>query len=232
MRRGVSFAVGVLASLAAGLFAAGVVATPGLSQLPITTGTTGTTTGATTTTRTVEADLIADGVWIGRVEVGGMTPEGARALVQTQFDEPLPLRFGHRTILVTPQRLGANAGIKLAIDQARRAGRNAPLPLVVNLRRGGVRSYVNALARRFDRRGRNAELVGLRDLRPWITKERTGRVLRRRAAVRAIVASLRAHRRSGSRSASICTAACASGSGSASRRGSRSTPRPSADTRS
>src|ERR671923_1315254 len=196
MRRGVSFAVGVLASLAAGLFAAGVVATPGLSQLPITTGTTGTTTGTTTTTRTVEADLIADGVWIGRVEVGGMTPEGARALVQTQFDEPLPLRFGHRTILVTPQRLGANARIKLAIDQARRGAPNTHLPLFVNLRRGGVRSYVNALARRFDRRGRNAELVGLRDLRPWITKERTGRVLRRRAAVRAIVASLRAHRRS------------------------------------
>src|ERR671922_1053499 len=93
MRRGVSFAVGVLACLAAGLLAAGVVATPGLSQLPITTGTTGTTTGSTTT-RTVEADLIAGGVWIGRVEVGGMTPEGGTAPVQTQVGESPPPRIG------------------------------------------------------------------------------------------------------------------------------------------
>src|ERR671922_261991 len=188
MRRGVSFAVGVLACLAAGVLAAGVVATPGLSQLPITTGTTGTTTGSTTT-RTVEPDLIADGVWIGRVEVGGMTPEGATALVQTEFGESLPLRFGHRTILVTAQRLGATARIKLAIDQARRAAPNTRVPLFVNLRRGGGSRYVKALGRRFDRRGKDAELVGLRNLRPWITKERTGRVLRRRAAVRAIVAT-------------------------------------------
>src|SRR5919108_613948 len=62
-------------------------------------------------------------------------------------------------------------------------------------RRGGVGRYVKALGRRFDRRGKDAELVGLRNLRPWITKERTGGVLRRRAAVRAIVASLRTHRR-------------------------------------
>src|SRR5918912_2849554 len=102
MRRGVSFALGVPACLAAGVFCAAVLASPGLSQLPITTGTTTTTTTPPTTTRTVEADLIANGVRIGRVEVGGMTPEGARVLAQTEFDEPLQLRFGRRTVLVTP----------------------------------------------------------------------------------------------------------------------------------
>ncbi len=198
MRRGVSFVLGVLACLAAGVLAAAVVATPGLSQLPITTGTTGTTTAttaSTTTTRTVEADLIAEGVWVGRVEVGGMTPEGARVLVQTEFDEPLRLRFGHQTILVAPQRLGASARVKLAIDQARRAEPNVRVPLFVNLRAGGASRYVKALGRRFDRRARNAELAGLRNVRPWITKESVGRVLRQRAAVRGIVAALRTHGR-------------------------------------
>jgi len=201
MRRGVSFLLAVLACAAAGVFAAAVVATPGLSQLPITTVTTGTTTGSTTTTptttttRTVEADLIADGVWVGRVEVGGLTPEGARGLVQSEFDEPLRLRFGRQTILVTPQRLGATARVKLAIDQARRAAPKARIPLFVNLRAGAASRYVNALGRRFDRNGKNAELVGLRKLRPWITEETVGRVLRRRAAVREIVAALRTHRR-------------------------------------
>jgi lipoprotein-anchoring transpeptidase ErfK/SrfK len=197
-RRGVSLVLGVLACGAAGLFSAAVVAEAGPLQLPITTGTTtGTTTTTTvgTTTRAPQANLIPDGVWVGRVEVGGLSPEGATALVRAEFSTALSLRFGHRTILVTPQRLGAAARVKLAIDQARRAQPGARLPLFVNLRRGGVARYVKALGKRFDRSARSAELVGLRNLRPWITKERTGRALRQRPAVRAIVASLRGHRR-------------------------------------
>ena len=202
MRRGVSIVLGVLACAAAGLLAAAVVASPGLSQLPITTGTTtGTittapTTTVATTTRAPQADLIPEGVFVGRVEVGGLTPGGATALVQTEFDEPLTLVFGRKRILVTPQRLGATARVKLAIDQARRAAPGTRLPLFVTLRRGGVSRFVKALGKRFDKQGRNAELVGLRGSRPWITKEQTGRVLKQRPAVRAIVAHLRSHRRS------------------------------------
>jgi len=200
MRRGVSLVAGVLACAAAGLFAAAFVASPGLSQLPpITTGTTGATTTAPTTTRTVEADLIEDGVSIGRVDVSGLTPLAAQDLVQAEFDQPLQLRFGRQTILVTPQRLGATARVKLAVDQARRAAPGTHLPLFVRLRAGGVSRYVKALGRRFDRRARNAELVGLRASRPWITKERTGRAVVQRPAVRDIVAALRSHRRSGLR---------------------------------
>jgi lipoprotein-anchoring transpeptidase ErfK/SrfK len=187
--------MGVLACAAAGLLSAAVVAEAGPLQLPITTGTTTSTTTVGTTTRAPQANLIPVGVWVGRIEVGGLTPEGATALVRAEFGEGLPLRFGHQTILVTPQRLGAAARVKLAIDQARRAQPNTRLPLFVNLRRGGVARYVKALGRRFDRSARNAELVGLRSFRPWITKERTGRVLRQRPAVRAIVAALRTHRR-------------------------------------
>ena len=198
MRRGVSIILGVLACAAAGLLAAAVVAAPGLSQLPITTGTTTviTTTVPTTTTRAPQADLIPEGVFVGRVEVGGLTPAGATALVQTEFGEPLTLVFGRKRILVTPQRLGATARVKLAIDQARRAAPGTQLPLFVTLRRGGVARYVKALGKRFDKHGRNAELAGLRGSRPWITKEQTGRVLKQRPAVRAIVAHLRSHRRS------------------------------------
>jgi lipoprotein-anchoring transpeptidase ErfK/SrfK len=193
MRRGVTVLLGVVVCLAAGVFSAAVVAAPFPLQLPITTGT---TTTAPTTTGRPEADLIPNGVWVGRVEVGGMTPDGAAALVQAEFDEALQLRFGRRAILVTPQRLGAAARIRLAIDQARRAAPDTRVPLFVNLRRGGVGRYVRALGRRFDRPVKNAELVGLRALRPWITKERIGRALRQRPAARAIVAALRTHRRS------------------------------------
>jgi lipoprotein-anchoring transpeptidase ErfK/SrfK len=200
MRRGVALFLAIFGCAGAGLFAAAVVAEAGPLQLPITTGTTTAPTTTTTppppTTTRPQAPVIAPGVRVGNVEVGGLTPEGATALVKTEFDESLPLRFGHRAILVTPQRLGATARIKLAIDQARRATPNTRLPLFVRLRRGGVARYVDALGRRFDKPMRNAELVGLRSLRPWITRERAGRALRRRAAVRAIVAALRTHARS------------------------------------
>ena len=201
MRRGVPVFLSVLACALAGVFAAAVVAEAGPLQLPITTGTTTApttttpTTTAPTTTRAPQAELIAPGVWIGKVEVGGLTPDGARALVQTEFEDSLQLRYGRKTILVTPQRLGASARVGLAVDQARRAAPNTRLPLFVQLRRGGVGRYVQALGRRFDRGMTNAQLVGLRNLRPWITKESPGRVFRRRAAARAIVAALRTHSR-------------------------------------
>ena len=199
--RPVLIVVSALACLLAGLFSASVLASNGpLAMLTTTTGTTTTGTTATTTTvgtttRTPQAELMPAGVFVGKTEVGNLTPAQASVLVKTEFDEWLRLRFGRRTILVTPQRLGATARIRLAIDQARRARPGTRVPLFVNLRPGGVSRYVKALAKRFDRPARNAELTGLRGLRPWITKERVGRALKQRAAARAIVAALRTHSR-------------------------------------
>jgi lipoprotein-anchoring transpeptidase ErfK/SrfK len=193
VRRGVLIVVSTLVCLSAGLFSAGVLASTG-PLTALTTGTTGTTTTGTTTTPP-QAELMPAGVSVGKTEVGGLTPAYAALLVKTEFDEPLALRYGHRTIRVTPQRLGAAARIRLAIDQARRAAPNTRIPLFVTLRTGGVSKYVGALAKRFDRPARDAELAGLRNLRPWITKERTGKALKQRPAVRAIVADLRTHRR-------------------------------------
>jgi lipoprotein-anchoring transpeptidase ErfK/SrfK len=199
--RPVLIVVSALACLLAGLFSASVLASNGpLAMLTTTTGTTTTGTTATTTTvgtttRAPQAALMPAGVFVGKTEVGGLTPGQASVLVKTEFDESLRLRFGRRTILVTPQRLGAAARIRLAIDQARRARPDTRVPLFVNLRPGGVSRYVKALAKRFDRSARNAELTGLRGLRPWITKERVGRALKQRAAARTIVAALRTHTR-------------------------------------
>jgi lipoprotein-anchoring transpeptidase ErfK/SrfK len=198
VRRGVLIVVATFACLLAGLFSAGVLASTG-PLAALTTGTTGTTTIGTTTTAPPQPGLIPAGVHVANVEVAGLAPVDASALVKAAFDEPLVLQFGRQTILVTPQRLGAAARIRLAIDQARRAAPNARIPLFVNLKRGGVSRYVDALAKRFDRPARDARFTGLRNLRPWITKEQTGRALTKRPAVRAIVAALRTHRRAPTR---------------------------------
>jgi lipoprotein-anchoring transpeptidase ErfK/SrfK len=187
-----------LACLLAGLFSAAVLAANGplgtLTTITLPTGTTTTTTIGTTTAPPRDP-LIAEGVLIGKVDVGGMTAAEARTQVQTAFGEPLAIRFGRATLSVVPQKLGATARVRLAVDQARRAAPFARIPLFVTLGSGGVSSYVNRLARRFDRPARDAELTGLRSLRPSITKERVGKVLRQRNAVRRIVAALRTHQR-------------------------------------
>jgi lipoprotein-anchoring transpeptidase ErfK/SrfK len=174
------------ACLAAGVFSAAVLAANGPLAI--------TTTAPTTTAP--EPEVLPVGVVIGKTEVGGLTPVDATGLVKATFDEPLKIRFGHRTILVAPDRLGATARIRLAIEQARQAFPDTHVPLFVDFRPGSVSRYVKALGRRFDRPAKDAELVGLRAQRPWITKEQLGRALRQRAAVRTIVAALRTHQRS------------------------------------
>jgi lipoprotein-anchoring transpeptidase ErfK/SrfK len=202
MRRGVLIVVAALACLLAGLFSAAVLAASGplgtlttitLPTTTITTTTPTTTTG--TTTRAPQSEYIAEGVSVGKTEVGGMTPAEAKAIVQSKFNEALALRFGRTAVSVPPGRLGATARVRLAIEQARRAAPYARVPLFLTLRAGAVSRYVKALALRFDRPARAAELVGLRRLRPWITKERTGKELKQRNAVRRIVAALRTHHR-------------------------------------
>jgi lipoprotein-anchoring transpeptidase ErfK/SrfK len=200
MRRGGLIVAAALACLLAGLFSAGVLAANGplgLAQtITLPTGTTTITTGTTTTTpRPPQAEYIAPGVTVGKADVGGMTPAEARTHVQAAFDAPLSVRIGGSTLSVSPKKLGATARVRLAIDQARRAAPNARVPLFVRLGRGGVSRYVKKIARRFDHPARDAELTGLRRLRPWITKERAGKVVKQRNAARRIVAALRRHER-------------------------------------
>ncbi|HZB34650.1 MAG TPA: L,D-transpeptidase family protein [Gaiellaceae bacterium] len=202
MRRGVLIVVAALACLLAGLFSAAVLAASGplgaltTITLPTTTLTTTTPTTTTgTTTREPQAEYIAEGVSVGKIDVGGMTPAEAKAIVLAKFNEALQIHLGRSAIAVPPGRLGATARVRLAIEQARRAAPDARVPLFVNLRAGGISRYVKALARRFDRTAKDAELAGLRNLRPWITKERAGRELKQRTAVRRIVAALRTHQR-------------------------------------
>jgi lipoprotein-anchoring transpeptidase ErfK/SrfK len=192
MRRGVLIVAAALACLLAGLFSAAVLAANG--PLGILTTTLPTTT-PTTTTAPPAPQLIAEGVTVAKIEVGGMTPAEAKAIVQTRFAEALVIRFGRTTVSISPTRLGATARILLAIDQARRAAPYVRVPLFVTLRAGAVSRTVKTLARRFDRPARAAELAGLRGQRPWITKERVGKELKQRQAVRRIVAALRTHGR-------------------------------------
>jgi L,D-transpeptidase catalytic domain len=189
VRRGVLAGLLAFSLAAAGLLSATVTA--GVRPLAaIATTVTTTTTGATTT---IPGAVIAEGVTIGGVPVGGMTPDDAYAVVGESFSEPLVLIVARHRLEPLPSQLGASARIGEAVSRARNALPNARIALDVQLRRGRVRSYVARVAKRFDTEPVEAQLF-LRRLRPWIAAPRPGRALYRRRAEYAIMGALVANK--------------------------------------
>jgi lipoprotein-anchoring transpeptidase ErfK/SrfK len=129
------------------------------------------------------------GVSIGGVQVGGLTPDVATTAVEQSFQTPLELQVGTTRVLVTPDVLGATPVVDKAIERALAAAPNSIIPLGVTVVPGATASFVATLAKRFDRTAVDSKLF-LRQLRPWLSKERRGHRLDQRRAVRDIGAAL------------------------------------------
>jgi lipoprotein-anchoring transpeptidase ErfK/SrfK len=137
-----------------------------------------------------EAPAIPTGVTIGGLDVGGLAPDAATAAVQQAFQVPLVLHLGSTEITVTPDVLGAVPVIDRAVERALAAQPGAAVSLGVTVN-GGTASFVAQLAQRFSRPATNATL-SLRNLRPWLSKERSGLKLEQRKAVHDINVQLAA----------------------------------------
>ncbi len=125
---------------------------------------------------------IPEGVTIAGVTVGGLTAEAATATVQQEFATPLELEVETTSVLVTPDVLGATPVIDKAIEKALAAQPYAAIPLGVTVVSGAIADFVAKLAQRFDRAAVDSKL-SLRQLRPFLSKERAGRKLDQRRAV-------------------------------------------------
>jgi lipoprotein-anchoring transpeptidase ErfK/SrfK len=134
------------------------------------------------------ATAIPDGVTIAGVVVGGMTPEAATEAVQSEFNLPLTLLVGTTRVQVTPDVLGATAVVDKAVERALVAQPGQAIALGVSVN-GGVATFVAQLAQRFDRTAADAKL-SLRNLRPWLSPEQSGRKLDQRKAVHDINVAL------------------------------------------
>ena len=165
---------------------------------PTTTTTTTSTTTTTTTTTTPpppRPSTIPAGVTIGgSVLVGGLSPARATVVVKEFFARPLTIRAARSTLKVSPKSLGAAAYVGDAVKRARlvRPGANVPLKVAAPL--PSIERYVKRLATRFDRASVASQLV-LRDAKPFVTKDQTGRQLQQRLASRAIFAAVKGHTR-------------------------------------
>jgi lipoprotein-anchoring transpeptidase ErfK/SrfK len=172
------------------LFVLGFGAAGGLSAGVVAATTSGTTTGTTTTA----PQTIAPGVSIGGVDVGDLTADEAIVEVNAAFAEPLVLIAPRSRLAVTPKRLGAVAAVRAAVTRALTAPAGTVLKLRVSLSRARTSSYLAVVAHRFGRKPVDSQLV-LRHMRPWVSKQQTGRVLRRQRAMASIYTALAANER-------------------------------------
>jgi lipoprotein-anchoring transpeptidase ErfK/SrfK len=142
------------------------------------------------TTTTVPSGTIASGVTIGGVDVSGLTRDTAATAVQEAFATPLELLVAKTRVLVTPNAVGATPNLDPALERALTAAPDTAVPLGVAIAAGKPATFVATLAKRFDRKPVDARLF-LRQLRPWISKERVGRKLPQLQTVREITTALR-----------------------------------------
>lgn len=138
--------------------------------------------------------MIADGVTISGIPVGGLTGAEARVVVEAAFDVKLPFRFKQRAWAASPRTLGSSPFLRDAVAGALAAEAGANVKLGVKIRPKKIRAYVNQLQRVFGRQARDSRVV-LRGVQPWVTRAKNGRAVRklvmRRAITRALVRTQR-----------------------------------------
>ncbi len=173
-----------------------------------TTRATTTTPRATTTTpapaprprprpRVPRVPRLPQGVTIGGIHVGGLSPDAAYAVVRAAFRSPLVLSLGAAgRVTVSPASVGAVAYAKTAVSRARSAKPGASVPLGVSVSGRSLRRVVDSIAERVERKPVDSRLF-LRDLEPFITKGEPGKALDRKAAVGAVLKALRENDRTG-----------------------------------
>ena len=134
--------------------------------------------------------LIQPGVTLAGVPVGGMSNEQAQAALRPAFAEPVRLAYGDRRWRLQPTRFGGQVTIADGVLQALGAQAGSAVPLVPQVDEQEVRRFVQALDKRVSAPPRDAELKGLKGLRPQFTKEKAGARVLRELTVRRIVRAL------------------------------------------
>src|SRR5262249_10077266 len=161
--RAFAIVAATLALAAAGVLLA-VVPAGSAQSPPTTTGTdtttsttTETTSTTTTTTTTTPAPkprpqprVLPQGVTIGGIHVGGLSPGAAHAGARAAFRSALVLTVGAHKEFVSPTELGAVAYAKAAVARARSARPGTAIALGVSVRGSAVRKVVDYLAQRFN----------------------------------------------------------------------------------
>lgn len=140
------------------------------------------------TTTTASGPVIADGVTLGGVAVGGLTSDAAVQALQASFTRPVALRFKRTTVQVDPGLLGLQVPYDSAVAKALTVPPSTTLGLHGTVDPKLVVSFVTQLARRFDRKPVGSVLT-LRGSRPFLSPPVVGVTVRPRATATALTAA-------------------------------------------
>jgi lipoprotein-anchoring transpeptidase ErfK/SrfK len=134
--------------------------------------------------------IVARGVSVGEVYVGGLTSEQARARLRWAFDRSLRFTFGAHRWRVSPGSLGASVDADEGVTEALKASPRGRVEPAIDVDQSRVREYVETLDKRYSYAARDAYayLVGLT---PAIASGRPGLRIRLNATARRIEQALR-----------------------------------------
>jgi lipoprotein-anchoring transpeptidase ErfK/SrfK len=118
--------------------------------------------------------LVQPAVTLAGVPVGGMSNEQAQAALRPAFAAPIRLVYGETQWRLWRGRFGAKAAIEAGVLDALGAQAGDAVPLVPEVDEDAVRSFVKTLDKRISRLPQDAELKGLKGLRPQFVKEQWG----------------------------------------------------------
>jgi lipoprotein-anchoring transpeptidase ErfK/SrfK len=130
---------------------------------------------------------IAPWVKIEGVKVGGLNPYIAYRKLTAAYNKPVRFALGQERWARSPTSLGAVADIDGAIEQALESRAGEAVSIGVRVDPELVRRYVASLDKRYRVEPKNAELTGLVAAKPSISREQTGREVRRGLMTHAIV---------------------------------------------
>jgi lipoprotein-anchoring transpeptidase ErfK/SrfK len=133
--------------------------------------------------------VVARGVDVAGLYVGGMTRAEAREAVERYAVRPLLVSFGSQSWRYSPTTLGATANVKKTVRAALAAPADSSLPLEVDVDQEQLRRWTKTFAKSFDQKREDAAIV-LRDQRPEVTESSTGRKLMRAPTRAAVLAAL------------------------------------------
>jgi lipoprotein-anchoring transpeptidase ErfK/SrfK len=118
--------------------------------------------------------LIARGVSVGGIKLGGAGSETARTVVNRRFDRPLRITYAGESWTVRPAALGGSAAVDRAVSEALQAPPGTAVDLPTAVSRSDVRSYVRFLSRKYGTEPEDARLVRVKGIKPLISEGKPG----------------------------------------------------------
>src|SRR5919107_4753353 len=104
--------------------------------------------------------LVARGVTVLGIPVGGLSSEPARAKIEAAFSRPIQVVYRGRPMTLSPQDFGAGAGVDAAVTSALAATPQSKIALPIEYSNHNIDTYVRWLAHRLYRPAVDAKLVG------------------------------------------------------------------------